>query len=398
MSDIVNKLKDKLHISSPADSTASGSNATHEGLKKSFKLAVENSGTKSVDESSLALAKPGSKAHTAWFAHFFDPETVDKLFTYDHMGNFVVIDRKTGAQAFEAMPIYARIGMHILFRGKAERTVVQSKEIEKLLKEQSEKQGKIYDKEDPKFVIPHVESFIKTYDINTHELLLPDLRSYKSLNAFFSRKLKPEARPITAPEDDTVIISAADCRLTVWPTWDAARTVWVKGKNFTLENLLDDKELAKSFGAASLAIFRLAPQDYHRFHAPFDATVGTVKDIPGQYYTVNPQAVNEELDVFTANKRAVLVLDAKLGKSETTVPVAFVAVGALLVASITFTKEKGQQIKKGEDLGFFQYGGSTVIAVFPEGKIDFDADLVKYSASGVETLIKVGEKIASVKA
>lgn len=107
-----------------------------------------------------------------------------------------------------------------------------------------------------------------------------------------------------------------------------------------------------------------------------------------QYYTVNPQAVNEpNFDVFTANRRSVLLLQHQ----QTNLPIAFVAIGALLVGSIVFTVKPGQVVKRGEELGYFKYGGSTCVALFPKGMIEFDEDLRKNSLEGkIETIMKVG--------
>ena len=142
-------------------------------------------------------------------------------------------------------------------------------------------------------------------------------------------------------------------------------------------------------------MWRLAPQDYHRFHSPVSATIRSIKHIPGEYYTVNPQAINEDLDVFTANTRSVVVMDAKLAKDEgVTVPVAFVAIGALLVGSIAWMKGAGEKIMRGENLGYFAYGGSTVIAVFPKrANIQWDEDLLQASEAKIEVLLRAGEKI-----
>lgn len=138
---------------------------------------------------------------------------------------------------------------------------------------------------------------------------------------------------------------------------------------------------------SALAIFRLAPQDYHRFHSPIAGTIvhGPVH-IPGTYYTVNPQAVTEvDFDVFTANKRDVLYIKEDI----TGRIVAFVAVGALLVGAIGWSKNLGDRIERGEELGWFAYGGSTVIVVFPEGMIKFDEDIKTNSDNALETLVKV---------
>ncbi|CAG8659344.1 5478_t:CDS:2, partial [Dentiscutata erythropus] len=147
---------------------------------------------------------------------------------------------------------------------------------------------------------------------------------------------------------------------------------------------------ANEFNGGSIAIFRLAPQDYHRFHSPITCMVGSSKHINGTYFTVNPMAVNEELDVFTENARSVLLLHPlNSGASK----VVFVAVGALLVGSIKFTVKEGNQISKGDELGYFAYGGSTIICLWKKGEIKFDNDLVSNSKQTLETLVKVGMQI-----
>lgn len=179
----------------------------------------------------------------------------------------------------------------------------------------------------------------------------------------------------------------------------------MKGKRFTLPELLGSVEQAKRFGRRpTLAIFRLAPQDYHRFHSPVTGTIESITTLPGDYYTVNPQAVNQPLNVFTANRRDVLIMNTDIGKAATdagttakTIPVAIVAVGALLVGSVGWVYKVGEAIPKGEELGesnqslflspliltspgWFQYGGSTVVIVFPEeANVKWDDDLHKAS-------------------
>lgn len=171
----------------------------------------------------------------------------------------------------------------------------------------------------------------------------------------------------------------------------------IKGKHFTIPNLLQNAELTAALGESPcLAVWRLAPQDYHRFHSPVSATIRSITHLPGEYYTVNPQAINEDLDVFTANTRSIAVMDAKLSSnSNVTIPVAFVAVGALLVGSISWDKKVGEEILRGENLGAFAYGGSTVIAVFPKrANIKWDEDLLQASNTEIEVLVRAGERIA----
>lgn len=166
---------------------------------------------------------------------------------------------------------------------------------------------------------------------------------------------------------------------------------WIKGYGFTLEKLLGSSQLAQHFDQGSLVIARLAPQDYHRWHSPVAGTVESINEIPGTYYTVNPQAVNEPgtVDVFCENRRSVMMIK----RSSTGKSIAIVAVGAMLVGSIKYVPgvEVGAQVRRGQCLGAFYYGGSTVIVLYPKGEVEHDADLVKNSTEhALETLMKVG--------
>lgn len=156
-----------------------------------------------------------------------------------------------------------------------------------------------------------------------------------------------------------MVVSPADCRLTVYRSVDDAKKFWVKGKEFSIPSLLGqgvdvathhkDKQpkspevksreadqdhfkiISGDNNSCMLAISRLAPQDYHRFHSPVDAVIGKITDIHGELYTVNPQAVNEDLDVFTLNKRSVMMMEANLGPGNEKTPIAFVAIGGELI-------------------------------------------------------------------
>ncbi|KAI5480688.1 phosphatidylserine decarboxylase [Pseudohyphozyma bogoriensis] len=298
-----------------------------------------------------------------------------------HLGTWVATSRGDNpTKIFESIPIYVRLGMQLLYRGKEQAKLLGNSHVEALLQQQSIKQGKLFDQTGPG-VLEHIQGFVKTYEIDCSELLHPNIADYKTFNSFFYRQLRPDARPPAEPENAAVISSAADCRLVVFET----------GQKFTIASLLDDEKLASKFEGGSIAIFRLAPADYHRYHSPLDATIGPTKNIEGTYYTVNPVAVNEDLNVFTKNRRDVTVLSVPA----VGVDVGWVAVGAMLVGSINHTKEEGSSVKRGEDMGYFAYGGSTCIALFPPGKVQWDADLAKNSEGQLETLVKVGERIGT---
>ncbi|CAF1369706.1 unnamed protein product, partial [Didymodactylos carnosus] len=218
----------------------------------------------------------------------------------------------------------------------------------------------------------------------------PDLTKYSCFNEFFYRKLKPDARPITRVDDPTVVVSSADCRLILFNTVNDATRIWIKGHHFSLKHLFDNEEMAKSFEGGSLAVFRLAPADYHRFHCPVSGTWGKAKTVSGTYYTVNPVAINENLDVLTKNQRVVTTIDTG---EELFGVVGFVAIGALLVGSINFTVEEEQHINKGDEVGYFAYGGSTIVAVFKDSVVKWDDDLIHNSNNSMETLVRMGEQI-----
>jgi len=333
------------------------------------------------------------KTHS-WLNGLF-PHAAASLTSYEnawHLGNYVVL-RDSGEKIWEDMSVYVRLGMHLLYYGSEQAVVLHWQKTRALLRDQSVKMGLQYDAPESKaHILPFITSFKleKTLD----ELKEPDPSKYKNFNEFFSRELKPGVRPVAEPGNDLVVSSPADCRLTVFPTTDSATKYWIKGFGFTLSRLLGSDELAQQFSGGSLAIARLAPQDYHRWHSPVSGTVHAIREIPGTYYTVNPQAITQasSLDVFCENRRSVMTLK----RTATGAPTVLVAVGAMLVGSIKYNPgiQEGAQVQRGECLGAFQYGGSTVIALFPPGEVTLDQDLVQNSTEKVcETLVQVGWRI-----
>ncbi|KAF9145634.1 hypothetical protein BGX30_007758 [Mortierella sp. GBA39] len=337
-----------------------------------------------------------SANHKTWFPYVHPQQWIHKVSKEYRYGNYVIVDRKTGKMVWEDMPVYARIGMHLLFACQFDHRLLETHKLQHLFLQESQTQGKHFD--DPASV-SHIEPFIKTYKLDLTELLEENVANYGTFNEFFYRKLKPEARPIDSKDDPTVITSAADCRLAVFDSISTAQEFWIKGQKFTLPTFLQDPELAAEFDQSSIAIFRLAPQDYHRFHSPVKATVSRDREpvkVGGTYFTVNPMAVNENLDVFTENVRVVSVLDLDgVGGNEAFDRCVFVSIGALLVGSIELTggKVPGTKLEKGDELGYFAYGGSTCILLFKKGTVQFDQDLIESSKKGVETLVRMGEHI-----
>ncbi|KAG0056584.1 hypothetical protein BGZ83_004366 [Gryganskiella cystojenkinii] len=342
-----------------------------------------------------------SANHASMYLNVHPVHWVHSVYNQHRYGNYVISDRQTFATVWEDMPVYTRIGMHLLFATMIDRKLLETHKLQHLFSEESLNQGRHFDAPESVSYIPH---FIKTYNLDLSELLEQDLSKYPCFNAFFYRKLKDAAREVAAKDDPNVITSAADCRLCVFESIEASTKIWIKGHSFTLSNLLQDQTLAQSFEGGSIAIFRLAPQDYHRFHSPVQGSVAKepVK-IGGTYFTVNPMAVNEDLNVFTENVRMVNVINLAQrqdgGRNEAFDQAVFVAIGALLVGSIDLTgaKDVGNSFNKGDELGYFAYGGSTCILLFKKGAVQFDNDLLENSQKGLETLVKTGEHIGVVR-
>ena len=230
--------------------------------------------------------------------------------------------------------------------------------------------------------------------LDLSQCLEEDPTKYDTFNDFFYRKLKPDARPVEAPSVPKIAVSPADCRCAAFGTVSSATELWIKGRNFTIAKLFngnfnnyENTDFYKA-ESCSLGIFRLAPQDYHRFHSPVDGVVKNIKHIDGEYYTVNPMAIRSELDVFGENVRAIIPIETKEFGT-----VIMVAVGAMMVGSIVLTKGEGDEVKRGEEIGYFKFGGSTIILLFQKKYFQFDSDLVENSKTCVETLIRMGQSI-----
>lgn len=249
-----------------------------------------------------------------------------------------------------------------------------------MLRSLSYKQGKKYD--DPASA-SQIEGFIAFHQLDMSEVLFP-IEQFKNFNEFFYRALKPEARPCSAPDDPKIIVSPADCRSVVFNKMDDATQIWVKGRDYSVEKLLGDAYPldAKRYKNGALGIFRLAPQDYHRFHIPVDGVLATPKLIEGEYYTVNPMAIRSALDVYGENVRVVVPIDSVAHGR-----VMFICIGAMMVGSTVITRKPGQKVKRAEELGYFKFGGSTILLLFETGAMNFDDDLVKNSTGAVETLV-----------
>ncbi|KAI5116381.1 hypothetical protein M0805_005878 [Coniferiporia weirii] len=329
-----------------------------------------------------------SQAQRKWYTKVISKVSAGNYKLGANSANIIVQNRMTGQLEEEKMQVYVRLGIRLLYKGAKSR--MEGARARRLLKSLSIKQGLKYDSPESAGDIP---SFVQFHKLKVDEILEP-IDSFKTFNEFFYRKLRPDARPVEAPDDPTRLVSAADCRMMAFETVSEATRLWIKGREFTVARLLGEtyRDQFDRYAGGALAIFRLAPQDYHRFHSPVDGKVGPMTDISGEYYTVNPQAIRTTLDVYGENVRKIVPIDSPVfGR------VMAICVGAMMVGSIKATVQEGEEVGRGQEFGYFAFGGSTIVCLFEKGVVEWDEDLLINGRASLETLVRVGMGIGRAR-
>ncbi|MCU0719895.1 MAG: phosphatidylserine decarboxylase [Pirellula sp.] len=230
-----------------------------------------------------------------------------------------------------------------------------------------------------------IAPFVSQYELDPREFE-SEIGEFSSFNHFFYRKLKPEARPIHP--SNSVTVFPADGRHLCIPNLSKADGLFVKGKMFSLSELVNDDRLAKTYCSGSLLLSRLCPVDYHRFHFPTSGTPGRTRLINGPLYSVNPIALRQNINILASNKRCITELH-----SEQFGNVLIIEVGATCVGSICQTFEPGKQVAKGDEKGFFKFGGSSTITIFEPNRVRFDDDLITHSSQQREVFARMGDSM-----
>jgi phosphatidylserine decarboxylase len=228
-----------------------------------------------------------------------------------------------------------------------------------------------------------IHPFIDDFDI---DMSVSQEQEFNDFNDFFTRKLKDDARPIDTSSN--VVVSPADGKILAYADISDSWFI-IKGYRFDVSTFLDNPDLAQKYRDGALLIIRLAPVDYHRFHFPVSGNLSPNKKIDGDYYSVNPYALRKKAEIFCINKREYTILSNPLFGD-----VVMAEVGATMVGSIIQTS-KGSSVNKGEEKGYFKFGGSTVVLLFEKNKIHIDEDLLINTAKGFETTVKMGERIGA---
>jgi phosphatidylserine decarboxylase len=228
-----------------------------------------------------------------------------------------------------------------------------------------------------------IDAFIRDYEVDPAEFLLrPD--EFNSFNEFFFRKLKPEARPIDSNESSVVF--PADGRHFCVPDLSQCDGLFVKGEMFDLATLVGDKRLASHYERGSLLLSRLCPTDYHRFHFPLAGVPGPSSLLNGPLYSVNPIALRQNIEILATNKRQLTRL-----ATETCGTVLLLEIGATCVGGICQTYSAGASVAKGDEKGYFRFGGSSTVVIFEPGRIRFSEDLVEQSRQHRELYARMGD-------
>jgi len=238
---------------------------------------------------------------------------------------------------------------------------------------------------DTKMSSRKVKGFIEDFKIDM-SLYQKKPEEYTSFNEFFIRSLNPDARVI--PGNDNILISPCDGKISAYENINLDGLVQIKGFTYSLKELLLNNEIYKQYQGGTCLIFRLCPTDYHRFHFIDSGICSETTKISGHYYSVNPIALKNVKKLFCQNKREWSILH-----SDNFDGVIYMEVGATCVGSIIQNYTPNSKIKKGEEKGYFKFGGSTVILFFKKDIVKIHEDLLTQTQLGFETSVYLGEKI-----
>lgn len=235
--------------------------------------------------------------------------------------------------------------------------------------------------------------FIKTYNIPMEDYL-PESSEvdspYSSFNQFFIRKFKDGKRSFVQGPNQMAAFSEA--RYFGYTSVHDNELIPVKGAYLKPKQLISNPLWEEAFHDGPLLLARLCPVDYHRFHYPDDGVVLDDYRVHGLLHSVNPLALKSKQDILITNERHVTIIETKnFGK------LAYIEVGAICVGKIVQSKPlvKGEAFKRGDEKGYFLFGGSTVIVVGEKGKWTPSSDILEYTKKGIETYLHLGMSVAS---
>ena len=207
---------------------------------------------------------------------------------------------------------------------------------------------------------------------------------YSSYNDFFTRKIRPDKRPVVM--DSEILITPGDGKISAYPITEDGR-FFIKNTSYTVKELLCDGKLARHYVGGWIYVLRLSVCDYHRNCYVADGQKSAQRRIPGVFHTVNPVA-NDHYPIYKMNTREYCLLRNKeLGS------VLMMEVGALMVGKICNYHLENRLVGRGEEKGCFEFGGSTIVLMTEPGRVLPDQDIREHTEKGWETIVKLGEEI-----
>lgn len=231
-----------------------------------------------------------------------------------------------------------------------------------------------------------IDKFIQKHSIKMQDFIVPQ-EGYSSFNDFFCRSLVQGSRQIDP--DPRAFLSPADAKCWAIQEITSQASFFVKQKEFSLFSLLQDQEQAKYYEGGSLLVLRLAPYDYHRFHAPVSGFFSGARSINGVLESVNPIVFKNNCMPLLENERQVIAVEAK----DFNCNLLMIPVGAMFVGKIKYTANLPGFLNKADEVGFFEFGGSSLVLLLPRGVLRVRADLAAYTARGFEVAVKMGESL-----
>ncbi len=230
-----------------------------------------------------------------------------------------------------------------------------------------------------------IEPFIQKFNIPMEQF---ENSGFSNFNEFFTRKFKPHVREFT--KIPLELPAFVEGRYFAYESIKEDQAFPVKDRTLPVGALLGNDEKARPFLNGPLLLARLSPVDYHRFHFPDEGKILETYAIHGKLHSVSPLAIREEKNIYLENERRVTILETtNFGK------LAYIEVGALCVGKIIQTHDTAALFLRGDEKGYFLFGGSTVIVLGQPGLWKPDLDLLQQTAEGRETLIKLGTRVAT---
>ena len=242
-----------------------------------------------------------------------------------------------------------------------------------------------------------IRRFVRRYGVNMSEAANPDVASYPTFNDFFTRALKPGARPLAHAD----LVCPVDGAISQFGGIERDQIFQAKGHHYSTTALVGgDAALARRFQDGSFATLYLSPKDYHRIHMPCDGRLLRMLHVPGDLFSVNPTTARGVPGLFARNERVVCVFEGARG------PFVLVLVGATIVGSMATVwhgivnpprvaqvrewhyADEPAQFKQGDEMGRFLLG-STVVMLFPKGRLRFNPQWAP------ERAIRLGEAMSA---